>query len=81
MFKHELGIKAKSRISGFTGIITSRAEHLNGCNRYWVEPTIDKEGKLRSGSWIDEDELIRVGTTKLTRGENLNRDGFPSQIK
>lgn len=80
MFTIELGTKAKSNISGFKGMVTSRAEHLNGCNRYWVVPPIDKEGKLPEGHWFDEAELEHVEKPSLKR-KNNDRGGFPSQVK
>jgi hypothetical protein len=81
MFKHELGSKAKSNINGFSGIISSRAEHLNGCNRYWIEPEIDKKtGNKRDGTWVDEGELVIVKKAVLKR-TNTELGGFQSSIK
>lgn len=37
-FKHELGNKAKDKITGFSGILTARIEFLTGCNRYCIQP-------------------------------------------
>ena len=76
----ELGSKVKSKINGFTGIMTSRAVHLNGCTRCWIEPPLDKDGKLQSGSWFDEVELVLVEETK-TELTNQDRGGFPSRSK
>lgn len=80
MFKFDLGIEAKSNISGFKGIIVSRSEHLNGCNRYWLQPKVDKEGKVLDGYWFDEGEIEIVGTKKLSRNNN-DRGGFMSTVK
>jgi len=79
-FKLNNGEKVKSSISGFQGLITARADHLNGCNRYWVQPPVDKDGKMQDGSWFDEGELERVAAAELPR-TNSNRGGFPSKIK
>lgn len=79
-FAIELGVKVRSSITGFLGIVTSRAEHLNGCNRYWVQPKIDKDGKQPDGVWMDEGELIVLSKTRLTP-KNQERGGFPSKIK
>ncbi len=79
MFKHALGIEAKSNISGFKGVVSARSEHLNGCNRYWIQPSVDKQGKLPDGSWFDEEELI-PGKKKINRGQD-NHGGFPSRVK
>jgi len=79
-FTIELGSKAKSNINGFAGIVTSRAEHLNGCNRYWLEPPLDKDGKYMDGRWFDEGELIVTAAPKLKKTNN-ERGGFSSAIK
>lgn len=80
MFTIELGTKVKSNISGFKGIVTSRAEHLNGCNRYWVAPPCGKDGKMPDGAWFDEGEIEIIDRPKLAR-KNTDRGGFPSAIK
>lgn len=75
-----LGSKVKSRINGFTGIMTARATHLNGCTRCWLEPPLDKDGKLQSGSWFDEVELELVEEPRLEQ-TNQDRGGPPSRTK
>lgn len=80
MFTIENGVKVKSNINGFKGMITARADHLYGCNRYFVIPSVDKDGKLPEGYWFDEDELIIIGKEKLER-KNNDRGGFASKIK
>lgn len=80
-FKFALGSKVKSSISGFEGIITSRSEHLNGCNRYWIQPKIvEKEMKLPDGYWFDEQELIVI-KNKFKKEGNKDPGGFPNKIK
>ena len=76
----ELGSKVRSNISGFKGIVTSRSEHINGCNRYWVSPPVAKDGKLPEGFWFDENELVVVSKPTLGRNNN-DRGGFPSVVK
>lgn len=51
----ELGDKLKCRITGFVGIATTHAKHLSGCDRFWVSPQIDADGKSREGQWLDID--------------------------
>ena len=82
MFKYELGTEVKSSITDFKGTITSRAEHLNGCNRYWIEPKVGKDGKRREdGAWHDEQELIVTGKPKVKKNNDDTRGGFSSPIK
>ena len=80
MFKFKLGSTVTSLISGFSGIVTSRAEHLNGCNRYWVAPKVDKDGKLPDGLWMDENEL-EVVSSKNIKTEGVKTGGFPNKLK
>src|SRR5687768_7018463 len=65
-FIFNLGDKVKDRISGLTGIVTSRAEHLYGCARYWVSPQEVKDGKPAEGAWFDEAgiELVEASVIK-----------------
>lgn len=58
MYKHELGKKAKDKITGFNGILTARCEFLTGCNRYCIQPTkLQKDGKPIDSIYFDEDQI------------------------
>jgi hypothetical protein len=61
MFKHKLGILARCRVTGLRGIIIARSENLNMCNRYLIQPRINKDGEVPESYWIDEDDLIKDG--------------------
>ncbi|HLC04803.1 MAG TPA: hypothetical protein VJK02_17345 [Anaerolineales bacterium] len=52
----KLGDKAKDSISGFKGIVTGKAEYLNGCVSFLVEGDVDKDGKTVN-HWFDEQRL------------------------
>src|SRR5688572_22635589 len=65
-FKHNLGDKSRDRISGLTGIIVSRAEHLFGCARYWIQPQDTKDGKPQEGSWFDEESIEVLESAVVT---------------
>jgi hypothetical protein len=80
MFEIELGSRVVSKITKFEGIVVSRSEHLNGCNRYWVQPQVDKDKKVPDGAWVDEQELDVTSKPKLAR-KNNDRGGFPSKIR
>lgn len=54
-----LGDKVKHKVTGFTGIITSHSKHLAGCDRFWIEPSVDAAGKAMDGQWADID-LIEI---------------------
>lgn len=61
MFKHELGLRAKDKISGMTGVITARCEFLTGCNRYCITPQELKDGRPIEGMYFDEEQIQIIG--------------------
>jgi len=66
IFKFELGKKVKDQITGFTGIITGRAEYLTGCVRYLVTPKADKNN-LKDSIWEDEARLKEIKIKKVRK--------------
>jgi len=52
-----LGDRVRDRVTKFTGIVVSHAKHLTGCDRLFIEPEVDKEGKRVDGMWVDIDML------------------------
>ncbi len=78
----------ESNVSGFKGKVTSRAQHVNGCDRYWVQPAVDKDGRTVPGEWFDEQELVVISNVpifaekELADGTPLKKPGgFSSSIK
>lgn len=67
----ELGDTVKHTVTGFVGTAIGRTEWLSGCDRIAVQPTIDKEGKLRENQSFDEPELVIVkkGKRKVSEEE------------
>lgn len=63
----KLGVKATDVITGFTGIITGRAEYLTGCIQYVLCPPVDKDGKLRESEWFDENRIMVDGEAMETK--------------
>ena len=53
----ELGDRVRDKISGLEGIATAHAQHLTGCDRFWVAPRVGQDGKPVDGMWIDIDML------------------------
>lgn len=78
MFKHDLGVEIETRVSKLKGIIVSRSECIFGCNRYYIQPKADKDGKQPDGWWIDEDDVAVTGkgvkTEKKLTGGLMSRD-------
>lgn len=71
----DLGRKVKCKITGYTGIATSRCVFINGCARITVQPPIDKDGKHPDAMWIDEPSLEYVGDEKIDLGPKNNHGG------
>ena len=60
-FLHEMGARAKDKITGFEGIITGRADHITGCNTYGLKGKLSKNGKPQEAEWFDEGMIIITG--------------------
>jgi hypothetical protein len=65
----KLGQRLKDKVSGFTGIATSRTEFLNGCVRIALSPPVDKEGKMVDERWFDMQQLELVDDGILPKEE------------
>jgi hypothetical protein len=60
-WKFRLGDRVRDRVSGFTGIVTTRTEHLNGCRQYGINAPINSEtGAMVDGYNIDGEQLELV---------------------
>jgi hypothetical protein len=57
-FKFDLGKRAKDKISGFTGIITSRIEYLTGCDQYGLKAPIKADGEPIDVHYFDEGRIV-----------------------
>ena len=60
VFKHDLGIEAKDLVTGLSGIVISRTEHITGCNTYGITPK-STEGKVNDTHWFDESRVLKIG--------------------
>ena len=59
-FKLELGQSVKEKVTGFTGIITGRAQYITGCNQYCIQPASEKGDKYPDAHWSDEGRLEKT---------------------
>ncbi len=53
-------------ITGFHGTVVARAEYMNGCIRFGVQPRVAEAGKLPEWQWIDEPDLVVVENAQET---------------
>lgn len=56
----KLGRKVKDEVTGLVGVATGRAVYLNGCIQVYIEPKMNKDGKVE-GKWIDEVQVVDIG--------------------
>lgn len=77
MFKHKLGLSAETRTTGLKGILMSRAQWLFGCNRYHIQPKVDKDNKVPNGWWVDEDDIKILGDGIILEKKEGSKLGGP----
>lgn len=72
-----LGASVKDKITGFSGVVTGRAEYLTGCTQCLVVPKIGDDGIFKDSVWFDEQRL------DLTKSElfRLNNSRTPGPDK
>ncbi len=66
IFKYELGSQAEDTVTGFKGTITGRNEWTNGCKQYCLKAKVVKGGEIKSGEWIDEEDIKILKPAKAT---------------
>jgi hypothetical protein len=57
MQKIPLGVLVEDKVTGFTGVTDHYVTFLHGCDRYSVQPRIDKDGKKPESDMFDEPQL------------------------
>jgi len=76
----ELGQKARDKITGFTGILTGRAQYLYGCDQYTLVPPVEKaDGKIEPGQWFDEGRIEIIGPGVLAADVQVEKPGGPNR--
>ena len=58
-----LGKKAKDKTTGFTGIVSAKAEYLGGYNSVLISARVNKEGKVEE-KWIDINNIVIIAGKK-----------------
>lgn len=71
-----LGTVVKDKVTGLIGIAENRATYLYGCDRYCVQPRVDKDGKIPENAMIDEPQLEIVEGEKVV----MLPGGEPEQL-
>ena len=80
-FKFDLGVKVRDRVSGIEGIVDMRAEYLNGCLRYSVQPKVSTENpeKMPGSFWIDEDQIEMIDSGLNENPVKKSSTGGPTE--
>ena len=80
--KLELGMEARDRVTGLTGIAISRAVYLQDCNRVLLQPkAVEDDTKLPDAVSIDEPDLEITGYGVLpVPVEEGRKPGGPRQF-
>jgi hypothetical protein len=70
-----MGKKAKDKITGFEGIITSKHIYLTGCNQYGIQPSVDKDGKVPEKNYFDEGRIEITGEGISSKSVTAEQNG------
>ena len=79
-FTFDTGATVRDRVTGYEGVIDSRADYLTGCHRYGVL-SLDKDG-AEDYRWYDESRLVLVeNIPKIELEQRYQVVGlFPEQL-
>lgn len=67
-----LGRKARDRVTGFEGVVSSVCFDLYGCIQAVLSPPVDKDGKHQDGKWFD---VNRLEVTDMVRAMSIPNYG------
>jgi hypothetical protein len=75
-FRFNLGDRVKDLLTGLTGIVTSRGDHISGCDTYGVQAEGLKDGLPLELKWFDDPrlELVQASVLKPFVNEREGRD-------
>ncbi|HEY4355973.1 MAG TPA: hypothetical protein VGN16_09515 [Acidobacteriaceae bacterium] len=73
-----LGCKAKDRVSGFSGIVTSHHEEFTGMIQWGITPPVDKKkpGEAPDGLTFDHEQVAYVGVGLNVKPKKFPQMGF-----
>lgn len=88
-FEFERGDEVRDKITGFKGVVISRADHISGCNTYGIKPRkLKNDGASQDTEWLDEPRLEATGkrVSGLVDGREERRvrtgaDGVPQATR
>lgn len=75
-----LGLKAKDKVTGFTGVIATMSFDLYGCVQAVLTPPVDKDGEMKDGKWFDVTRLKILDDTPVMDQPDFSK-GYIAQGK
>lgn len=82
LWKFELGTQVRDIVTSLKGIIDARAEWLNGCLRYSMQPPAKKGAREAPKSfWIDEGQLEEIGPGVALQQERTGGPRVPNDSR
>jgi hypothetical protein len=70
-FKFQRGDYLRDIITGLSGVVTARMDSITGCDRYCIQPGLDKDGKPQDAQWLD-DQCLEYDPQHLGKKVDLN---------
>tara|TARA_R110000850_G_scaffold277151_1_gene424868 strand:- start:58095 stop:58349 length:255 start_codon:yes stop_codon:yes gene_type:complete len=74
-----LGVRAKDKITGFTGIVMGKAEWLTGCDQVALKPPVSSDGSMRDASWFDIGAVEYIDEGINAKEVASNKPGGPNK--
>ena len=70
-----LGKKAKDKVTGFKGVVTSKVSYLTGCDQYGITPPV-KENEIEDTHYFDVSRVVITEPRKpLTKRIKTDKGG------
>lgn len=78
----ELGDLVECKITGFSGVVTSYAKCLTGCDRITVQPPVKKDGKHPDSLWFDVAavKVLKKQKVKSKEVQGEKKGGWPTKV-
>jgi len=66
-----LGDQVKCKVTGYTGVVTSITQFINGCTRLALQAKVGKDSKVPDAIYVDEPqaEMVKKKYVKPTVSE------------
>lgn len=65
----QIGMTARDKYTGFTGLVTGKVEYLTGCTQFLLQPYgLDKDGKPMEAIWMDQDRVEAITAEEMEVG-------------